>query len=103
MYLPTNSEEAASVRIHENEFVSVASVGSVRVNSEDELTLAVVDGEAVAGEEERGFEDGEMDLFFEDVSRSHLVHVFRSSVRSHTQRVVVCVECDVRLFLRYLY
>lgn len=80
MYLSTNSEETTSVRIHENEFVSVASVGSVRVNSEDELALAVVDGEAITGEEERGFEDGEMDLFFEDVSRSHLVHVFRSSV-----------------------
>jgi len=59
------------------------------------LTLAVVDGEAVAGEEEGGFKDGEMDLFFEDVSRSHIVHVLGSSVRGHTKGGV---EWDVGFF-----
>lgn len=38
----------------------VAGIRAVGVDSEDEVALAIVDGEAVAGEEQGGFHDGEM-------------------------------------------
>ena len=40
--------------VHEDKLVPVADIGTVRVDSEDELAFAIVDGEAIAGEEERG-------------------------------------------------
>ena len=35
--------------VHEDEFTLVTSIRSIQVNSEDELALAIVDGEVVAG------------------------------------------------------
>lgn len=64
-YLSADGEEAAAGGVHEDEFALVAGVGLVRVDSEDELALGVVDGEAVTGEEEGGLEDGELDLLLE--------------------------------------
>ena len=67
--------------IHEDELVFVAGVGSVSLDAEDELAVGVVDGEAVAGEEEGGLEDGEMGFFFEDVGfldNEGLFHSLRS-------------------------
>lgn len=62
LYLAAYGEEAAAVGVHEDDFASVARVGAVRVDSEDELALAVVDSEAIAGEEEAGFANGEEGL-----------------------------------------
>lgn len=63
MYLAADGEEAAAGGVHEDEFGEVAVAGAVGVDTEDQLALGVVDGEAIAGEEERGFEDSEVDLF----------------------------------------
>ncbi|KAF7814375.1 Protein LURP-one-related 12 [Senna tora] len=64
--LAAEGEETAAVGIHEDEFVLVAAVGAVGVDAEDELTFAVVDGEAVAGEEEGGLEDEELKMEMEE-------------------------------------
>lgn len=89
-YLSANGEETSSVRIHKNEFVRVASIGSIRVNSEDDSTLAIVDGEAITRKEKRGFENCEVDLFFEHIPffQNHpFFHLLCGGIgfRSHTK------------------
>lgn len=59
--------------VHENEFIPVAGIGAVGVDAEEQLGVGVVDGEAVIGEEKRGFQDGEMGFFFEYVGLVDLV------------------------------
>lgn len=51
-YLPANGEKTVSVRVHENDLVSVTHIWAVRVDSEDDIAFAVVNGEAIAGEED---------------------------------------------------
>ncbi|KAL6972054.1 hypothetical protein U1Q18_048402, partial [Sarracenia purpurea var. burkii] len=58
----SDGEEAVAGSIHKNEFALIASVWFVQINSEDELALRVVDGEAIPDEEERGFVKVELDL-----------------------------------------
>lgn len=54
-YLAADGEEATARRVHEDEFRAVTSVGGVSVDSENELTGAIVGGEAIAGEEKTSF------------------------------------------------
>lgn len=70
-YLSSHGEEAAAVGVHEDELGPVVGVGAVRVDSEDDLSVVVVHGEAVAGEEKRGFGNGEEGFFFEHERRFH--------------------------------
>ncbi|KAK4272619.1 hypothetical protein QN277_021148 [Acacia crassicarpa] len=53
--------------LFEKQSIEILGVESVSVNVEDELAVGVMDGEAVAGEEERGLEDNDMGFFFEDI------------------------------------
>lgn len=69
--LSPDGEEAAAGRVHEDELVSVTCARSIRVNSEKELALGVVDGEAITGEEERSLSNCEMCLFFVDEAVSN--------------------------------
>lgn len=70
-YLSAYSEEAAALGVHEDEFATVVGVGGVRVDSEDHLAFAVVDGEAVAGEEDGGFGNGEVGILIKYERRFH--------------------------------
>lgn len=47
--------------------VLIAGMGPVGVDPEDELAVGIVDGEAVAGEEQRGLQNGEMGFVFEHI------------------------------------
>lgn len=54
----TDGEEAFSRCIHENELLLVLGVtATVAVDSEDNLSIGVVDGETIANEEVGGLED----------------------------------------------
>lgn len=79
-YLAANSEEAAAVGVHENELAAVTRVLGVRVDSEDDLAFAAIDNEAVAGEEDGGFGNGEMGLLFIHELRFHKCPVFHFRV-----------------------
>lgn len=48
------------MRVHENEFISVTRIRTIRINSKNEFAFAIIDGEAITGEEERSFHDSEM-------------------------------------------
>lgn len=48
------------MRVHENEFISVTRIRAIGIDSKDEFAFAIVDSEAIAGEEERCFHDSEM-------------------------------------------
>lgn len=67
-HLAADSEQAAATRIHEDDLVFEAGVGAVGVDPEDEVAVGVVDGEAIAGEEEGGLENGEVGFLFEDIA-----------------------------------
>jgi hypothetical protein len=78
-YLSADSEEAPSAGVHENDFAPVMGFGPVRVDSEDQVALAIIDGEAIIGEEKRGLQDGEMSFFLEYEPSFHneaLFHIF---------------------------
>lgn len=64
LYLSSDSEKALAVGVHKNEFNLVTGVGAVRVNTEDQLTSAVINSEAVVLEKQRGFKNGEMGFLF---------------------------------------
>lgn len=70
-YLAANGEEAAAVGVHEHLLASIASVGAVGVYSEDKAATAVVDGESVAGKEERGLADSQVRLLCVDEVTVH--------------------------------
>jgi hypothetical protein len=53
-YLSADSEEALSVSVHENDFTLVTGIGTVRVDSEDQLAFAVINSVAIIGKEKRG-------------------------------------------------
>lgn len=48
------------MRVHENEFISITRIRTIRIDSKDEFAFAIIDGEAIACEEERSFHDSEM-------------------------------------------
>lgn len=61
--LATDGEEAAARRVHEDEFGAVASIGSISVDTENELTGTIIDGEAISGEEKTCFTNSELCFF----------------------------------------
>lgn len=88
-YLSPDGEKTAAGGVHENEFALITGVGLVRVDSEDERALGVVDGEAVTGEEEGGLENSELGLF--------LVHepTFDNRSGFHLRRPMINDESDI--------
>lgn len=57
----TDGEEAFSRGVHKNELVLVLVVtATVAVDSEDNLSIGVVDGETIANEEVGGLEDSQL-------------------------------------------
>ena len=48
--------------IHQNDVIFLT--GSIRVNSENKLAIGIVDGEAIAGEEDRSLENCEVGFLF---------------------------------------
>ena len=85
-YLAADGEDASAGGVHENDFASIAGVGAVRVDSEDESAFAIVSSEAVAGEKERGFQHREMRLFFVHVAFLHDRAALRHCLRRHSLR-----------------
>jgi hypothetical protein len=52
--------------VHENEFTLVTRVRPIRVNTEHQLTFAIIDSEAIISEEQTCFKNCEMLFFFID-------------------------------------
>nr|DAD44945.1 TPA_asm: hypothetical protein HUJ06_003174 [Nelumbo nucifera] len=54
--LSSDGEETVARRVHENDFVFISDIGTVRIDAEEKLGFGIVNRETVAGEEKRCLE-----------------------------------------------